>query len=282
MKKTLYTLSLLVLLIGNSILSAQTSWSEARETKEAQLNILYLEQEPFAYKQNEKLIGIEVEILESFVKWLKKTKGVSLKLNYKDYDSFLDVSDRIKVAVNNTIAMATFTITLDRQKEMNFSAPYLKNISVLLTGGQIPTAHSKDEMEENLSRSYATTIRGSLHEKHLKEFRKEYNLSSGEILFVGSPIAVAHTIGENGRYYGYTDLITFWRYVKQSDKYIKMQKMANIDNEYFAFAFPKRSDWQNIFNEFMESGFGFTATKEYHDILNKHLGYEIINAVAID
>lgn len=281
-KNRFFTCAIIALLIGNFSLSAQTSWSEAIETKEAQLNILYFEQEPFTYKENEKLKGIEVEILESFVSWLKEKKGVTLKLNYKDYDSFKDVEDRIRVAVNNTVALANFTITEEREKQIDFSSPYLKNISVLLTSGYVPTAHKKEELTTNLSSYYATTIRGSLYEKHLKKLREECKLTNGEILFVGSPIAVVHAIVENARYYGYTDLITFWRFIKQSNKYIKMQKIANVEDQYYAFAFPQRSDWRFIFNEFMESGFGFTATKEYHDILKKYLGYEIIDAVAID
>ena len=61
-----------------------------------------------------------------------------------------------------------------------------------------------------------------------------------------------------------------------------MHKIANISEERFGFIFPKDSDWNNIFNEFFESGFGFTATKVYHKILEKHLGYEIIEKVELD
>ena len=58
--------------------------------------------------------------------------------------------------------------------------------------------------------------------------------------------------------------------------------IANKTNEYFGFVLPQTSDWDVVINEFFESGFGFTSTKEYHNILEKHLTFEIINKVELD
>ncbi len=61
-----------------------------------------------------------------------------------------------------------------------------------------------------------------------------------------------------------------------------MHRVANKSEEEFAFIFPLESDWNIIFNEFFESGFGFTSTKDYRRILERHLGYEILNKVEIN
>ena len=61
-----------------------------------------------------------------------------------------------------------------------------------------------------------------------------------------------------------------------------MHSIANKTNEQFGFVMPLSSDWDIILNEFFESGFGFTSTKEYHKILEKHLSFEIIERVELD
>jgi hypothetical protein len=44
---------------------------------------------------------------------------------------------------------------------------------------------------------------------------------------------------------------------------------------------PKNSRYALYMNEFFESGFGFTATKKYHQILETYLGSEILDGVEI-
>jgi hypothetical protein len=44
---------------------------------------------------------------------------------------------------------------------------------------------------------------------------------------------------------------------------------------------PKSGLHAQYLSEFFESGFGFTSTKTYHQLLEKYLGYEIIDLVEI-
>jgi putative glutamine transport system substrate-binding protein len=244
---------------------------------------MYFEHEPFSYKKDGKLTGIEVDILAYFAQWVKENKGVDLNLNYIEHEGFQPLYEAVKKAPINTIGAGTITISKERKTELNLTAPYLRNVSVLVSHGSIPTARTAEQFKYMLNGYYATTIKGSLHEQHLKSLWKKYDIApKSEIEFVGSPIAVVKQVAESGKYYGYTDLITFWRYIKQNDQYVKMHKEANVADEYFAFAFPQRADWFILFNEFMESGFGFTSTKDYHKILEKHLSYEVIEFVELE
>ena len=61
----------------------------------------------------------------------------------------------------------------------------------------------------------------------------------------------------------------------------QIQKVFNEPKEYLGFIMPKNSMHGANINEFFESGFGFTSTKVYHQILEKYLGYEIIESVEI-
>lgn len=273
----------ITLVIGQFSLHAQMSWEETKQKKAGTLNVQYFEHEPFTYEKEGKLTGIEVDILAYFVEWVKENKGVNLSLNYQKHEGFQPLYESIKNAPKNTIGAGTITVTDERRGELNLSAPYLRNVSVLVSHGSVPTARTPEQFKNILSGYYPTTIKGSLHEKHLKALWKKYDIPyTSEIEYVGSPIAVVDQVANSGKYYGYTDLITFWRFIKQNDQYVKMHKKANVADEYFAFAFPKNADWILLFNEFMESGFGFTATKDYHKILEKHLSFEVIEHVELD
>ena len=74
-----------------------------------------------------------------------------------------------------------------------------------------------------------------------------------------------------------------WNYEpkKNPSKFLKIHKILNVPNESFGFIMPKSSVHSQYINEFFESGFGFTATKVYHQILEKYLGNEIIESVEI-
>ncbi|MEX2379673.1 MAG: transporter substrate-binding domain-containing protein [Vicingaceae bacterium] len=280
--KTNILIALLVLM-GQMSLIAQNSWEKTQEAKSGTLEVLYFEHEPFTYQKDGKLTGIEIDILEYFAKWVKENKGVDLKLEFIKQEGFQQMYEAVKTASINSIGAGTITISQERKRELNLTAPYLKNVSVLVSHGSIPTARTPEQFKSILGGYYATTIRSSLHEQHLKAFWEKYNITPNrDIEFVGSPIAVVKQVAESAKYYGYTDLITFWRYIKQNDQFVKMHKEANIADEYFAFAFPKNSDWTYLFNEFMESGFGFTATKDYHKILEKHLSFEVIEHVEME
>ena len=58
-----------------------------------------------------------------------------------------------------------------------------------------------------------------------------------------------------------------------------MHSVATVKNEEFGFAFNQASAWQLLFDEFFNTGFKFTSRKEYHAILEKYLGPEIIETV---
>lgn len=272
------TTILLTLIISLSSLTtmAQMKWQDAVYLKKATLNVLYFENKPFSYHEGENLKGLEVDLLEAFVQWAKKNKGIDISLNYKSYDDSKGVYYRIKVAVDNTVALGSYTIDKEKENEVDFSPPYLKHVSVLVTNGHVPLAQSTAELSISLSRLYVATVKGTVGESRLKDFRFKNELYRGEVSFQDEPSDVLNIIANNERYYGFSDLISISQFLKQKYQYIKMQPITEDDNQYYGFALPNKSTWTNAFNEFLESGFGFAATKTYREILNKNLDYEVV------
>jgi len=279
--KLKYTLSIALLLFA-TVLSAQ-SFEEAKESNRAEMNVYYFDNEPYAYKNAKGvLVGIEVDIMKSFVNWIKEEKGIDLKLNFIKFNEFNVFYGEIRTAPVNTIGLGSVTITDLRANEVKFSAPYLKNVAILITDGSVPTARNEEDLKNEVLSLAPVTIKGSIHQTHLDKLYKSEDMNR-EYVYVSDAIEIPMKIRESAKFYGYVDVISFWMYLKSNtDHYVKMHAIANIENEAFGFVMPKLTDWDAAINEFFEGGFGFTSTKEYHSILEKHLSFEIIEKVELD
>lgn len=273
----------LVLVLFITGASAQ-SFENANESKKATLNVMYFENEPYAYNSEKgDLVGIEIDIMNSFVSWIKAEKEIELKLNFVPFSKFSSFYAQIQTAPMNTIGLGSVTITEKRLKEVKFSAPYLKNVSVLITDGTVPTARNEEGLVNEILGLLPVTIKGSIHQTHLNHLYTDRNMDKRKYVYVEEVTDIPNKIKESAKYYGYVDVISFWKYLKfNTDHYIKMHSIANKKGEEFGFIMPQTTDWDNVVNEFFESGFGFTSTKEYHTILEKHLSFEIISKVELD
>ena len=279
--KLKFTLSIVLLLYG-TVLSAQR-FEQAVVDKKSEMNVYYFDNEPYAFKNDKGVLeGIEVDIMKSFVNWLKVEKGIELTLNFMAFNEFNTFYNEMRAALVNTIGLGSVTITDTRAKEVKFSAPYLKNVSVLITDGSVPTAKNEENLRNDVMSLAPVTIKGSIHQTHLDEMYQN-DSTYREYVYVNDAIEIPMKIKESAKYYGYVDVISFWKYLKSNtEHYVKMHAIANKTDEVFGFVLPNSTDWDTAINEFFESGFGFTATKEYHNILEKHLSFEIINKVELD
>jgi len=282
MKKSILFINLL--LFAHVLFAQQSNtWSEISQKKSGTITVHYLEQHPFCYKDKSgKLTGIEIDIINEFVKWLKDKKDVSVKVEYKNYTKFNDVYQDIKMNKNAaSFGLATVTITPERSQEIDFSAPYLKNKSLLVSSGLVPTLLKIDEIAQKFANLTAVTVKNSVHEHDIQVIKEKY-LPNLNIEYVDAPTQVLQKLASDKKYFGYVDILTYWDFVKNNPKaFVKMQRASIINNENFGFILPRNSDWTPVINEFFEAGFGFTATKMYRNILEAHLGFEVINTVEL-
>lgn len=271
------------LLIG---LIAQTNAQVAQESgsgKSAEIVVHYLENYPFAYRNEAgELMGIEIDIMEQFSKWLKETKGYEkVKMTFLPHTDFAKAYAEVKGGKGAVIGLASVTVTKERQQEVSFSAPYLKNISLLISNTEVPSLRNYDEISKTFGEMTAVVNRGTVAERHLMEVKKKH-YPTMRVNYVERPQEVVSLVAENkGKYFGYVDLLTYWAYLKDKPANLKIHRVATLDQQRFAMILPKGSEWQLTINEFMESGFGFTATEVYADILKKHLGYEVVKSVEL-
>lgn len=293
MKKHLRSLLTILLLAGvctaqsNSILAQQKEEERKKSENERMkisktipMEIYYFEQEPFAYMQNNSPAGVEIEILAEFAEWAQTRKGLKLDVKYTPFKKFEEFYKAVASGNSFVIGAGTVAINQERKNDVLFSPPYLNNVSILISNGSTETIYNKEEISGKWKNMKGITTKESVHSRYMEELKKKY-LPGMNIEMVKSPMEVAERIGQQANYIGYIDIVTFWHYLKKSNVFIKIQRIFSVNNEKFGFIMPKSSELQGLVAEFFESGFGFTATKSYRDILEKHLGYEVISTVEI-
>jgi putative glutamine transport system substrate-binding protein len=253
------------------------------------LQVNYYENFPYAYKDGTTLKGIEIDIVAEYAAWLKQKKNINVKVNYTAYSEFGNFYNSVKNGNSKVIGLGSVTQNAEREKEVVFSPPYLENLAVLITDGSVPTIKSKDAngVSKILNGMTGIVVNKSNHVVYMNNIKKLYNQTPHEVadLLINTTekqSTVIETISKDKKVFGYMDIVAYWAFVKANPtKFLKIHKVFTEDKEYLGFILPKKNEHEIYLNEFFESGFGFTSTKVYHQILEKYLGYEIIESVEI-
>jgi ABC-type amino acid transport substrate-binding protein len=245
--------------------------------------IHYYENYPYAYTEGGSLKGIEIDIISEYIKWLRNKKNVSVKPVYKPYKEFSAFYNSVKTGDKNLIGLGSVTNTRERDKEVTFSAPYLQNVAVMITSGTVQTMKSREPEEAKpvLEKLTAFVVKSSSHSTYLDQIRKKY-APSMKITYTETQDQVLENIVNTGNSFGYVDIVAYWAFLKKHQgKFLKIQKAFSEPKDNMGFISPKGGTQINNLNEFLESGFGFTSTKVYREILERYLGHEIIESVEI-
>ena len=184
------------------------------------LKIYYYENYPYAYTERTSTFpdkgepkGIEIEIVQEYVQWLKQKKGINLKITFTLFTDFSAFYNSVKDGNTLVIGLGSVTKSGEREKQVSFSAPYLINQAVLITHGSIAGVKKKsiEEISKVLGSMKAISLAGSSHEVYLKELQSNY-INDLQIQFTSKPSAVLDSISSNKKLFGYSDLVSYWSY----------------------------------------------------------------------
>ena len=248
------------------------------------LKIFYYSNFPFAYKENGVIKGIDVDIIKEYEKFSKEKKAIDLITTYTEYTDLDKFQSDLKSASKNVVGIGGITYTKARSTNFNFTSAYLKNVSVLVCHGNIPTIRSTNstDIKASLDKMTAITVKNSTHETYVNDLKK--SMPTLKVEFEANLQDVLKKIEANKTGFGYVDLIAYWAYSKKMKEgsYLKIQRLLNKGDETFSMILPKNEVMAGHLNEFFDSGFGFTSTKLYHEILSKYLGYEVLESVEVN
>lgn len=262
---------------GNAFQSYEgDSWQKIKETGSGNLVLTYVETPAFSYKdKNDKLQGICVDIINSFVGYVQHTYKVKITTKYVgEGDNFKKFYDSVKNSKGGVIGLGNVTIKEDRKKEVSFTPSYIKSIALLITSSEAPEVKNVTEMKTKLAGYKAYVPRGTTHEQRMLDLKKMY-FPDLVIEYASTSFeALEKTISEK-KAICFQDIALYWDF-KQKGAPIKYINYETTKGEELGMIMPLNSDWAPLFEEFFSVGAGFKSSSVYRASLMKHLGTEVV------
>lgn len=248
------------------------------------LRINYLEQAPYAITENSVVKGVEVDIVNEYVLWLKTNKKMNVAVKYNSFTSSEALFESTKKGGKGAIGIGGIVIDQAKLKEVDYTTPHLKNVAFCITNGNAPDIKAKTQPEvvKTLGSMTALTIPNSNLSKCVDDVKKTY-IKDLKVTPVTTQVKMLDEVSKNVLNFAFVDAIEFWFYLKANPgKFLKMQKVMNQSKDNVAFLLPKASPHKALFNEFFSGANGFKNSKNYRTILEKYVGAYMTQNLAVN
>jgi signal transduction histidine kinase len=253
------------------------SWADIKHKKKGIVTAYWHESRPFVYRDKRgQMQGIEYDILQGFPKFLKDKKGIDLRIIWKEGKSFSDTYSSIRDNQRATFGASAFSITEKRNKEVDFSPPYMSDISVLITSEQIPIMKNMEEFNAVIPKLTAVTIEETTYEQELMRLQKQGNLPF-EIRYIPSSENIVETVAASDSSFGFIDLPVYMMLFKENPSIkIKRQNLLPIKREGYALLIHEDSDWAEAIQEYFSNP---AFKSDLEKIISKYIDLDLYHFV---
>jgi signal transduction histidine kinase len=251
------------------------SWQQAKTKGEGVLVVAYSENSPFIYiNKKGDLVGIEYQILKEFVKFIDEKYQVKLTLMWEHLNKFESLLDTLKQSSRPIIGIASISITDQRKKEFKLSRPYMPDIEIIISSGNIGSLGNLGKFLKMMSVTQAITVSNSTFENNILELKNGY-FPNINIQYVPHVDILVDAVAESKNSWGYVSLPNYLSYYR-SGKNISRQRFFMVENEGLAIALPTKSDWEIAINTFIEDP---SFTPFINKLIDRNLGSRFNNVV---
>ncbi|WP_194755642.1 substrate-binding periplasmic protein [Aliidiomarina indica] len=247
-----------------------TTRAQAREAGMAELRVLYVAADGFAYTdETGELTGVSVEIMRDFVAWFERYHAVRVELTFVEEDNWQRFYQRIVDAHGGVFGLGNVTITDRRRQELQFSPAYLNNVAVLVTHEDVPELTDWMAFPEVFAGLEPMAFSGTLHEERIVDIRDRFQPGASIHPAESNPQIIDAVSNEN--MYSYIDAYNYWRAVEQGAP-LRHHPLADEHGETFGIIMPHSNDWATLMTAFFAADGGYRNTPRYRDIMVEHLG----------
>ncbi len=255
-------------------LPATDSWEQTKKNKRGSIAVLWYTIEPFIYFNEGKITGIEYELMEGFIPFMKNQYQVDLEINWVDVKSF----DHIYPAIKNSkekglFGMSYYSITEERKKEINFAPPYMPDLNILVTSNNVPIYNNEADFMKDMGQYAGYTMQQTTMEEDMRQLQKI--IPSLKISNRPDDYEVLNQIASVKNAFGYVPLSIYVLALQRGTK-VKRQKIMATRREGLAAIYTKASDWQEPVNAYFNSEECKQLTTA---LIRKHLGVEVADII---
>ncbi|MEL7002726.1 MAG: GAF domain-containing protein, partial [Bacteroidota bacterium] len=237
---------------NNAVHEYGDSWNQIISSGKGRVTILYTHNIPFIYNTPAgDLAGIEYEVMHGFLDFVRDEYNVELEVNWLEEPSFKDFYNKVKHEKNGILGVSSVSITKARMNEVQFSPPYIPDIEIIISSGNLPMANNMAEFSELVRNNKAITLRQSTFEENFKYIKKNYfpHLDYAYSPNLGSILdTITHTDG----LYAYVQITNYGKALDKGE-YVKRQRFFIVENPGLAMVMPFESDWIHPVNTYFQT-----------------------------
>ena len=256
----------------------EPSWAEVYKLRKGSITAQWFESRPFIYRDTDgKMKGIEYELVEGFSKFLKTRYNVDLAVRWKEAASFSHAFNAITEKNSGpTFGLSAFSITQKRDEHVDFSPPYMSDISVLITSENIPAISNASALHALLPHLEAITIKETTYEQELLRLQFEGGLPF-QITYIPSKENIMTTIAARDSAFGFIDLPVYML-LFHDDPSIKVrrQNVLPLKREGYAIIYRENADWRMPLEEYFQQP---DFQKNLEKIIARYIDLELYHFV---
>lgn len=244
------------------------SWAAVKANGSGKLAVVYYPQKGMIMEEGGKMKGLCVDLLNDFVQYVQTKYGKKITIDYQGEEKVFAEFLRITQNTPTLLGVSSVTVTEERKKIMKFTPIVLFNQIILVTHKNAPAIDDIRNIGNALKGYSAKVMGGSVFLTYMEQIKKE-NMPSLVISTGANSDDIVNEISTNPTLFTLIDLT---QYIDASRKKlpVKMQNVKIGSVQERAFCMSKKSDWDEIWNEFLTPE--YRKSEKYHMFVASNVG----------
>ncbi|WP_375579210.1 ATP-binding protein [Marivirga tractuosa] len=253
--------------IGAGSLYAQ-SFQEVLEKGSGKVKVYYYPIEPFIYQDEiGNLLGIEKEMMDSFLRFVEKKYSVKLFVEWEQVPTFDAVFEYVDKSKTPAFGVSVISKTKERSKLVDFSYSYMPDVSVFITHLSVPYLDNAASLKTHIDGFEAATMSGTTYKNDLDELSNAYDLNLNYV-DVPNDEDIIRLVSRNREMVGFVGLPFYVIEIGKGNP-VKRHSKFQVKRDGYRFIYQLESDWEIPVKNYFES---YLYRAEADKIIRRYLG----------
>ncbi|MGM0579316.1 MAG: ATP-binding protein [Bacteroidota bacterium] len=257
----------ILFLFGGNSVSAK-SFQDILDEGSGKVTVYYFPIEPFIYQDERgNLLGIEKEIMDSFLRFIEKKYSVRLFVEWEEVPTFNSVFDSVNQSETTAFGVSVISKTTERTKKVAFSYSYMPDVSVFITHLSVPYLKDGNALKQHIKGFEAATISNTTYKHDLDDLNDTFDLNLNYV-DVPNDEDIIRLVGRNKEMVGYVGL-PFYVIEISNGNPVKRQSAFQVKRDGYRFIYQLEQGWDKAVKNYFES---YLYRAEADKIIRRYLG----------
>lgn len=258
---------MIILLFCGNLLSA-TSFQDILDKGSGKVKVYYYPIEPFIYTDEiGKLLGIEKEMMDSYLRFIEKKYSVKLFVEWEEVPTFDSVFEYVNKSEIPAFGISVISKTKERSKLVGFSYSYMPDVSVFITHLSVPFLKDGKGLKTHIDGFEAATISSTTYKDDLDMLSNQFDVNLNYV-DVPNDEDIIRLVSRNKEMVGYVGLPFYVIEIGKGNP-VKRHSKFQVKRDGYRFVYQLGQGWDQTVKNYFES---YLYRAEADKIIRRYLG----------